>query len=94
MNRLWMAASVAVVNSHTDHGQKLKSALKSLNHAKKHFFHGNSGGHGPGAAGLRPFSAVMKSELGGFLIGGRSEQMKPAEESLRQVMYFNCWGQG
>ncbi|KAK4382480.1 hypothetical protein Sango_2867500 [Sesamum angolense] len=93
MNRLWMAASVAVVNSHSDQGQKLKSALKSLNHAKKHFFPGNSWGHGPDAAGFRPFPAVMKSEIRGFLIGGRTEQMKPAEESLHQVMYFNCWGQ-
>ncbi|KAL0327902.1 UNVERIFIED_CONTAM: hypothetical protein Scaly_2222800 [Sesamum calycinum] len=94
VNRLWMATSVAVVNSHSDQGQKLKSALKSLNHGKKHFFPGNIRGHGPDAESLRPFSAIMKPELGGFLIGGGDEQMKPAEESLRQVMYFNCWGQG
>ncbi|KAI3465685.1 hypothetical protein Pfo_022348 [Paulownia fortunei] len=96
MNRVWMAASVSVVNNHSEQGQKLKSGLKSLNHSKKRFFSDNSGGHGPDAADLRPFSGVLNSELGGFLGGGRrgDDQRKQAEESIRQVMYLNCWGQG
>ncbi|GFQ08438.1 hypothetical protein PHJA_002987800 [Phtheirospermum japonicum] len=90
MNRIYMAASVAVVNTHADQGQKLNSALKSLNHARKQFF---SGGPGPDAVSFRPFSSVLNSSLGGF-IGGGDEQRKQADESIRQVMYFNCWGQG
>lgn len=89
MSRLWMATSVAVVNSHSDQGgQKLKSGLKSINHGKKRFF---SGGHVPDAADLRPFSAVMDSEIEGVLGGDQRRQL---EESLHQVMYLNCWGQG
>ncbi|KAG8364646.1 hypothetical protein BUALT_Bualt18G0019000 [Buddleja alternifolia] len=80
INRLWMAASVSVVNSHSDQGQKLKSGLKSLNQGRKHFF----SGHGQDAADLRPLSGVLNSEMGGFHGGG--DQRKQADESLRQVI--------
>ena len=36
------------------------------------------------------FSALVSSGIGG-LLGGEREQK---EDSLRQVMYLNCWGQG
>lgn len=92
MSRLWMATSVAVVNSHSDQGgQKLKSGLKSINHLKKRFFSGGSGGRVPDATDVRPLSAVMSSEIGGAPGG---DQRRQSEESLRQVMYLNCWGQG
>ncbi|CAA0820484.1 Wound-responsive family protein [Striga hermonthica] len=86
MSRMYMAASVAAVKSLSDQGQK----LKSLGRAKNRFF---PGGQGPNAADLRPFSVLVKAESGG-IIGAGEERRSQTEESLRQAMYFNCWGQG
>ncbi|KAL1560712.1 hypothetical protein AAHA92_10894 [Salvia divinorum] len=82
MNRVWMAASVAVVNGHSEQGQKLKSGLTSLNHGKQRFF---------SAADLRPFSGALNTDMEGFSAAG--ERRGKADDSLRQVMYLNCWGQ-
>lgn len=93
MSRMWAAAGVAAVNSLSDQGQKIKSGCKSLNYGKQRLF---SGASSPDATDLRPLSAVMSSDLGGF-IGGRrggDGQREQTEESLRHVMYLNCWGQG
>lgn len=91
MNRVWAAASVSVVNSHSEQGQKLKSGLQSLNHGKKRFF--SAGGV---AADIRPVSgAVQNSDSGDFLpSGGGDDRRRQADDSLRSVMYLNCWGQG
>lgn len=86
MNRVWMAASVAIVDTHPDQGQNLKSGLQSLNHGKKRFFH--AGGE---EADLRPFSGSLNCESGA--LRGEDRRRKHSEESLRQVMYLNCWGQ-
>lgn len=86
MNRVWMAASVAIVNTHPDHGQNLKSGLQSLNHGEKHFF--QAGGE---AADLRPFYGILNCESGALRVEDR--RRKHSEEALRQVMYLNCWGQ-
>lgn len=81
MNRLWMATSVAVVNSHSDQGaQKLKSGLKSLNQANRGVF-SRAVNDQPD---IRPIS--------GILTAGRDDRGSRSEESLQKVMYLNCWG--
>ncbi|KAI3714065.1 hypothetical protein L1987_72655 [Smallanthus sonchifolius] len=83
LNRAWMTAGVAVFNSNTDQGHRLKSGIKSFQQGKKAF---TSSAAGPDPADLRLFSAVGGSEVGG------EEMMKQSDDSLRQVMYLNCWG--
>nr|KAJ0215599.1 hypothetical protein LSAT_V11C300117480 [Lactuca sativa] len=78
VNRVWMAAGVAVANGHTDQGYKLKSLLiNSLRHGKKAF-----------SSDFRPFSGLLRLNVG---VG--DWKTTQSDESLRQVMYFNCWGQ-
>lgn len=90
LNRVWVAASVAVVNGHTDQGgHKLKSGLRSLHHGKKRFSSSSSSSTGVDHADLRPISSMVGSDHGGSLRGSSGDQ---ADESLRQVMYLNCWG--
>nr|KAJ0215149.1 hypothetical protein LSAT_V11C300117570 [Lactuca sativa] len=78
VNRIWMAAGVAVVNGHTDQGYKLKSLLiNSFRHGKKAF-----------TSDLRPLSGLLISDVS---VGDKKTTQ--SDESLRQVMYLNCWGQ-
>lgn len=84
LNRVWMAASVAVVNGHSDQGHKLKTGLKSIyHHGKKRF--------SSDPADLRPFSAVARSDLAAGSGSHGEDRRKQADETIRQVMYLNCW---
>ncbi|KAK1408798.1 hypothetical protein QVD17_40849 [Tagetes erecta] len=87
MSRVFMTAGVAVVNGHTDQGHKLKSGIKSLQQGKKAFTSSVSGND---PADLRPLSGVLGSDVGGLYNG--EERRKQSDESIRQVMYLNCWG--
>ncbi|KAL0001842.1 hypothetical protein SO802_015623 [Lithocarpus litseifolius] len=89
LNRVWMAASVAVVQSHTDQGHKWKTGLKSLQHGKRKFDSGTCSD----ASDLRPLSGMIGSDFPGVVGNGEANHERP-DESLRQVMYLNCWGQG
>ncbi|KAM4093314.1 hypothetical protein ACB094_06G106600 [Castanea mollissima] len=89
LNRFWMAASVAVVQGHTDQGQKWKTGLKSLQHGKRKFFYGT----GSDASVLRPLSGMIGSDFPG-VVGNRDGNLDRSDESLRRIMYLNCWGQG
>ncbi|KAL8201518.1 hypothetical protein R6Q57_012857 [Mikania cordata] len=87
MSRVFMTAGVAVVNAHTDQGHKLKSGIKSLQQGKKAFTSSVSGAN---PADLRPVTGVLGSDVGGLL--GGEERRTQSNDSLRQVMYMNCWG--
>ncbi|KZV52201.1 hypothetical protein F511_07156 [Dorcoceras hygrometricum] len=87
MNRVWMAVTVAAVNTHSDQAQKLRSGINSLNHAKNRLLSG-----GAEVADLRPLAGIVNSNSGGFLYG-EEQKRRQKDESFRQVMYLNCWGQ-
>ncbi|OMO96412.1 hypothetical protein CCACVL1_04962 [Corchorus capsularis] len=79
-----MATSVAMVKSHSeDQGQKWKSGVKFLQRGQRRLFDAD-------ASELRPVSGMIGSDLSG-VVGNRDAQ---ADESIRRVMYLNCWGQG
>ncbi|KAL9380069.1 hypothetical protein Peur_028551 [Populus x canadensis] len=86
LNRVWMAATVAAVG-YPDQGWK--SSLKSLHPGKRRVFSGGD------VVEIRPLAAAS---VGSDCIGlggcGSEEGVRQNDESLRQVMYLNCWGQG
>lgn len=81
LNRVWMAATVAVAQGHTDPGHKCKTALNSIHRNRTRLF---------SAGSLRPLSVVMGSDLAGAV----EDRRRQAEDSLQKVMYLSCWGQG
>ncbi|THU47036.1 uncharacterized protein LOC103997695 [Musa acuminata AAA Group] len=78
LNRVWMAATVAVVQGHTDHGIN-SSQLRSLHRA----------GDRLASAAAAATGVGIGRALGG---AGAEERRKQADDSLRQVMYLSCWG--
>ncbi|GAB4859533.1 hypothetical protein Ancab_011000 [Ancistrocladus abbreviatus] len=83
-----LSPSVALVNSHTDQGHRWKSVKPCV----KRLFSAAAGvGIGACSLELRPIASCV---AGTELVEDRSRRRQPAgDESLRQVMLINCWGQ-
>ncbi|XP_027341310.1 uncharacterized protein LOC113854499 [Abrus precatorius] len=90
LNRVWMAATVAVAQGHTDPGHKCKTALSSIHQNRSRLLSGGC------LSDLRPLSGVVGSDVAGALTGNSDvpDRIRQADDSLRKVMYLNCWGQG
>ncbi|KDP24195.1 hypothetical protein JCGZ_25852 [Jatropha curcas] len=88
LNRVCVAASVAVVQGHPDQGWK--ASLKTLQHGKRRLFSGGD------KSDLRPLSGFLGSDggVGVPVSPNGDERGRQNDESFRQVMYLNCWGQG
>ncbi|KAL2331745.1 hypothetical protein Fmac_019326 [Flemingia macrophylla] len=90
LNRVWMAATVAVAQGHTDPGHKCKTALTSINHTRSRLFSAGA------LSDFRPLSGVVGSDVTGAVTGNSDvdNRVRQADDSLRKVMYLSCWGQG
>ncbi|GAB4825028.1 hypothetical protein Ancab_007901 [Ancistrocladus abbreviatus] len=86
MNRVWMAASVAVFNSHTDQGNRWKCGIKSFQPSMSRLFSGG-GGAADSPSDLRPLAkGVAGTDLGE---DRRKRRQATGDESLRQV--WSMW---
>ena len=87
LNRVWIAASVAVAQGHTDQG-KWKSGLRSFQLNRRRLFSSS----GRELAGIRLLAGAAGLGLFG-LVENCEDRLRQADESIQRVMYLNCWGQ-
>ncbi|PNX82577.1 hypothetical protein L195_g038607 [Trifolium pratense] len=86
LNRVWMAATVAVAQSHADPGHKCKTVHKSINQNRTRLFSVGA------LLVLRPLSGAIASDI--TVSSEKEERLRRTNDSLQKVMYMNCWGQG
>ena len=81
LNQVWMVASMAVVQGHTNQGHKWKTGIKSLQHGKQKFFSDTDSD----ASDLWPLSGMIGSDprplLGDGLVA--VERVKSWERQVR-----------
>ncbi|XP_018471743.1 uncharacterized protein LOC108843137 [Raphanus sativus] len=83
LNKVWIAASYVAAQGNPDHGVKLKAGLSSAQHLQRRL-----------TSDIRPLSAADVPVDGGRVEEKRLTSSSNPDESLRQVMYLNCWSQG
>ncbi|KAI4334027.1 hypothetical protein L6164_018767 [Bauhinia variegata] len=81
LNRVWVAATVAVAQGHTDPSNKWKSGFKSIQQNRRRLF---SVGE---SSDLRPLAGMMGSDIAG-VVGNRDDdgRRRQSDDSLRKVM--------
>jgi len=87
LNRVWMAATVAVAQGHTEPIHNCKSALATIHQNRTRLF--SAGG---ALSALLPLSSVVVSDA--TVSSKVEEKLRQTDDSLQKVMYMNCWGQG
>ncbi|CAK8536475.1 unnamed protein product [Lathyrus sativus] len=85
LNRVWVATTVAVAQGHTDPGHKCKTAFGSICQNRTRPFSADS------LSDLRPLAGVDVSDVP--VSSEAEERLRQTDDSLRKVMYMNCWGQ-
>ncbi|KAF8114506.1 hypothetical protein N665_0036s0039 [Sinapis alba] len=85
LNKVWIAASFVAAQGNPDHGGKLRTGLSSAHHLQRRL-----------SSDIRPLSATDVSVVDVARVEERqlTSSSSTPDESLRQVMYLNCWSQG
>ncbi|KAI4378299.1 hypothetical protein MLD38_015795 [Melastoma candidum] len=97
LNKAWMAVGVAAVQSHGDQGLRLKSGIKSFQSGRRSFCSSSATAvtaTGDADPNLWPMSLAVGEVDRSVSRRDVEERRVKAEESLRNVMYLSCWGQG
>ncbi|KAG6469282.1 hypothetical protein ZIOFF_073989 [Zingiber officinale] len=83
LTRVWMAASVAVMQGHSEGGLKSMSVRCSLQSASNHVVSASAGAAAT-ASGLGVGRALRGA--------GAEDRRNQVDDSLQKVMYLSCWG--